>query len=132
VSVNRRGYGESTPFSSAELAVLTSGTDEERQDFVAKRGRELLSFVDTFIQANNIPSVEEDYTGRQGGVILLGWSLGAYVVLSALTQLETLSTDKLARLRSHLSSVIIHGGCALSLFPYLMTYIMYCGWIRLT
>jgi hypothetical protein len=86
---------------------MKSGSDEEKEAFLACRGYEIISFIGTFIQKNNGPMLSED--GKTGGIILLGCSYGNYPVISALSQVDSPSPDDCKLLQSHLKSIILYG-----------------------
>jgi pimeloyl-ACP methyl ester carboxylesterase len=104
VAINRRGYAGSTKYSDDEARVVLGGSDEEKEVYIASRGSEILSFIDTFIRQNRIPPAEE-----RGGVILLGWSIGTFPILSALSQIDSLGHERQELLQSYIKSVILHG-----------------------
>ena len=84
--------------------MVLGGSDEEKEVYIASRGSEILSFIDTFIRQNCIPPAEE-----RGGVILLGWSIGTFPILSALSQIDSLGHERQELLQSYIKSVILHG-----------------------
>ncbi|KAI0064173.1 hypothetical protein BV25DRAFT_1801051 [Artomyces pyxidatus] len=106
VSVNRRGYAGSTPFSSAEYAIPASGSEDEKTAFFKARGIEAATFIDKFVQQNDIPPISSD--GRSGGIGLLGWSAGNGVTLSVVAHLDELPSQTQARFVSHLRAVIMY------------------------
>ncbi|KAG5351270.1 hypothetical protein C0989_007164 [Termitomyces sp. Mn162] len=107
VALNRRHYPGSTAYSSHELGIAVSGgTDEQKDSEFKARGIEVATFIDHFIQQNNLPSIPED--GKAGGIILLGWSLGSAIALAAIANAYALSSDTRARLGAHIKSVIVY------------------------
>ncbi|KAG7095832.1 hypothetical protein E1B28_006527 [Marasmius oreades] len=120
VSINRRGYPGSTDFTDKELEVFSPTTDAEtesekqkqRVDYLKARGRELLTFVDTFIQKHDLPPISkvEGEMGTKkkcGGIAILGWSLGHTVTFATLADLEDAPKEVQARLAAYLRAHIL-------------------------
>jgi hypothetical protein len=107
IAINRRGYSGSTDYSENEKRVLNSGSNEEKEAFLAARGQEILSFIDTFVRHNDVPISSEDR--KTGGIILLRWSFGNYPVIAALSQVDSLPQERLGLLRNHLKSIVLYG-----------------------
>ncbi|KAK0224192.1 hypothetical protein IW262DRAFT_879465 [Armillaria fumosa] len=108
VAIQRRPFPGSTPFTDEELNVtLTGGSgDEERNFEIEMRGHEIASFVDIFIQNHNLPRVSSD--GNNGGVSLLGWSVGGGYVVAAIASIGTLPVDVQTRLGAYVRSMIVY------------------------
>lgn len=107
VAVNRRDYPGSTPLPAEDTALLTSGTDEQKAAFLKARGVELATFVDKFIERNEVPPISTD--GHTGGFALLGWSLGNAIALAAVANVDSLSATAQARWTSGMRALILHG-----------------------
>jgi hypothetical protein len=107
VSITRRGYKGSTPFSAADMNILASGADAEKIEFMKQRGLEIASFVDTFIQREGLHPISAD--GKKGGVALLGWSAGATFTASAIANVSALPPPVQARLASYIRAHIMQG-----------------------
>ena len=75
--------------------------------FIHDRGIEIAIFMDTFIRQHNIPLLSPDR--KSGGIALLGWSLGAAYVHSALSHLYFLPEPVRMHLAGYLHTVLIHG-----------------------
>ncbi|KAI0922398.1 hypothetical protein AcV7_005942 [Taiwanofungus camphoratus] len=105
VALNRRDYPQSTPYSSAELTVLSNGTDAEKTTFLQDRGIEIATFIDTFIQQENLPAVSSD--GKSGGVAVLGWSLGNSFTIATIANVDTLPAAVQQRLGSYIRALIM-------------------------
>ncbi|KAF8917706.1 hypothetical protein CPB85DRAFT_1431233 [Mucidula mucida] len=106
VALNRRPFPGSTPFTPEELDVtLTGGTgDADRDVQIEARGHEIAMFVAEFIKKFTIPALSQD--GKQGGVALLGWSVGAAYPLAAIGSAPTLPKDVKELLGSYIRSLI--------------------------
>ncbi|KIJ43828.1 hypothetical protein M422DRAFT_779668 [Sphaerobolus stellatus SS14] len=106
---NRRDYQGTTLYSDKELAQLQQGNEEELRDFFRNRGREWAGFLDGLINELQIPKPLETSSGNSGhgGLVLLGWSLGALEPLLLLGQFEGIPQDVKKRLDSYLKAVIL-------------------------
>lgn len=104
VSVTRRDYPGSTPFSADELLVLNgNGTESDRDQFQASRGLELVSFIDKFVQKEGIS------LSPKGGIAICGWSLGNSVTGSAIANFKSAPPSTIARLSPYIRTLVIHG-----------------------
>ncbi|KAJ7235286.1 Alpha/Beta hydrolase protein [Mycena haematopus] len=99
ISVNRREYPGSSPYSAEELTVFADGNDTERASLLEQQGRDLAMFVDSLITELSIP--------QAGGIALIGWSMGALFVLALIACIETLPIATQERLSSRVHSVIM-------------------------
>ncbi|KAI0312766.1 Alpha/Beta hydrolase protein [Amylostereum chailletii] len=105
VAVNRRPYAGSTPLTPEEASKATVGSDQEKEEYLNARGVELATFIDLFIQKNELPPADID--GKNGGVVLLPWSSGHGVVFSAIANLETLPGATQLRLSAYIRRTIL-------------------------
>lgn len=115
VAVDRRGYADSTPLPNPD-PILTDGTDAQKTEYLAKRGIEIATFVDNFIQLYNLPAMSDD--GESGGVVLLGWSLGCSFTLSAVANLDKLPKAVRHRLASYMKAHIMQCSCVINFWRY--------------
>jgi len=106
VAPNRRHFPGSTPYTPEELGVVLGGSEEQKDAWVASRGHELLTFIDTFCQKHNIPPISAD--GKSGGIAILGWSLGVPFANAALSSVHNFPADVRARLGSRLRAYMAH------------------------
>ena len=105
VALSRRDYPGSTPLSNKEKAVLNSGTDEEKAEFLKMRGLEVSTFIKCFDRENPISPIK----GATGGFAILGWSLGNSFALAAVANLDSLSEDLQTWWGDHLRALILYG-----------------------
>ncbi|KAI0755094.1 Alpha/Beta hydrolase protein [Daedaleopsis nitida] len=105
VAINRRGYPGSTALSAEDMAAL-AGTDEQKEAFIQARGLEVATFIDKFIEVNDIPPISED--GTAGGIALMGWSLGCCVSLSVVSHIRSYPQSVQKRLGAYLRAHILH------------------------
>ncbi|KAJ7916277.1 hypothetical protein B0H13DRAFT_2323552 [Mycena leptocephala] len=80
ISVNRREYPGSSPYSPEELAAFMEGTDSVRASLLEQQGRDLAMFLDGLIKELCIP--------QTGGVALIGWSMGTLFLLALISLLR--------------------------------------------
>ncbi|KAH8831519.1 Alpha/Beta hydrolase protein [Flagelloscypha sp. PMI_526] len=80
ISINRRGYGGSSPLTRDEAALLSSNGPK----FLDDRAQELLNFIHLFFQQENASHIE-------GGFGILGWSLGAISSIAAVANVQNAS-----------------------------------------
>lgn len=108
VALNRRHYPGSTEYRSGELNIVVSGgTEEEKDAELQARGIEIATFIDNFIQINDLPPISEDR--KTGGIILLGWSLGSVTAFATIASAGALPSDTRARLGARIRSIIVYG-----------------------
>jgi hypothetical protein len=126
VTLNRRGYAGSTPFTEEEVAPLAptitseddtaSATSRSHKvvsaqytTFLQQRGAEMARFLAWFIDHENIPPRSDDTNRASGGIALLGWSLGNATTLSMLAFANSLDPGLMQKLEPYLRKVIIFG-----------------------
>ncbi|KAF7376910.1 AB hydrolase-1 domain-containing protein [Mycena sanguinolenta] len=95
ICVNRREYPGSSPYSPAELKTFAEGTEAERTALLEQQGRDLAMFLDGL----SIPKAG-------GGIVLIGWSIGAIYLLALVACIKKLPTATQKRL-SGVRSVIM-------------------------
>ncbi|KAH7912848.1 hypothetical protein BJ138DRAFT_1111960 [Hygrophoropsis aurantiaca] len=105
ISLYRRDYAPSTPFTETEISPCRTGGDQE--DFLRLRGVEIAKFLLAFIRANNIPQASGP--SGEGGIVVIGWSLGAMHVHAMLAFLDALTKEAVAELERYLRTIIFHG-----------------------
>ncbi|TFK73131.1 hypothetical protein BDN72DRAFT_762223 [Pluteus cervinus] len=103
VAINRRDYAPTTLLTSAEIAVMSQG-DTGAQTYFQQRGNEIGLFIDKWLQQNTIPTVHNG----QGGIAIVGWSLGTVTAHSFLAHLDTLPAATLNRLAPYIHTVLLH------------------------
>lgn len=99
ISVNRREYPGSSPYSAQELTAFIEGTDAERASLLEQQGRDLAMFLDALLSELSIP--------QTGGIALIGWSMGTLFVLALIASIETLTTATQKRLSSFVHTVVM-------------------------
>ncbi|KAI6018352.1 hypothetical protein EDC04DRAFT_3118620 [Pisolithus marmoratus] len=106
VSLYRRGYGSSTPWSAKELALLQSSDDADHKEYLRLAGLQITKFLLTFAASQSIPKYVEER--KTGGIILIGWSLSAVYLNAALVSLDALTAEELRDLESYLHAVVYY------------------------
>ncbi|KAJ7029297.1 Alpha/Beta hydrolase protein [Mycena alexandri] len=99
ISVNRREYPGSSPYTIEDLTVFAEGSDVERSKLLDQQGRDLAMFVDGLI--------ESQFIAKTGGIALVGWSLGTVFLLSLIASMDTLHVNTKKRLSAQVHSVIL-------------------------
>ena len=107
VAITRRDYNGSTPYTAAEIQVISSGADSQKAQFLQNRGQEIATFIATFMQRNSLPPLSPD--GRSGGIALLGWSLGNSFTLATVANVLSYSPVEQNLLASNLRGLIMQG-----------------------
>ena len=74
-----------------------------------QRGAEIARFLSWFIDDEQIPPRSNDTNGINGGISLLGWSLGNTTTLSLLAFANTLDPGLMKKLAKHLRKVVVFG-----------------------
>jgi len=105
VCLNRRDYAPTTLYSPSELKVLSEGTETERVVFLQSRGIELAQFLNRLIDELSLPAPTAE--GNDGGLALLGWSLGNTATLATIASASCLSTEVQQRLQLYLRRLIL-------------------------
>ena len=129
VTMDRRGYAGSTPFSEEETSLIdpllsvTSSEDETPSatsrsnrvvsghytTFLQQRGAEMARFLAWFIEKENVPPRSKGAGRAIGGISLLGYSLGNITTLSMLAFASTLDPGLMKKLEPYLRKVIMFG-----------------------
>jgi len=99
ISVNRREYPGSSPYSAEELTVFVEGTDAERTSLLEQQGRDLAMFLDGLIKELSI--------SQTGGIALIGWSMGTIFLLALIAAIETLPAATQERLTTFVHTAIM-------------------------
>lgn len=104
VSIARRNYRGSTPYSIEELRVINNGTEEEKTHFELVQSQDLARFIAIFIEQFKLPSISAD--GTAGGVAVLGWSLGTVFTVGLTACVPSLSENERALFRRYLRASV--------------------------
>lgn len=104
VSVARRNYRGSTPYTKEELRVINNGTEEEKTNFSLSQSQEIAQFITIFIEQFKLPPVS---TNGTGGVGVLGWSLGTVFALGVTASVPSLPINERYIFQRHLRSLIL-------------------------
>jgi pimeloyl-ACP methyl ester carboxylesterase len=107
IAINRRGYKDSSPFTPEELAPLAAEgrTPEDSKKFMKGQAVELADFIKHLIDNNMVSRRHKD----QGGITLLGWSLGNAYVIDFLSHVSTLPDELSTLMKNYLSGYIVFG-----------------------
>ncbi|KAH8817791.1 Alpha/Beta hydrolase protein [Flagelloscypha sp. PMI_526] len=99
VSINRRGYGGTSPLTQDETDLLASNAAKAVDD----RGKELLNFIHLFVHQEDVPLLDIG-----GGFGLVGWSLGAVTAIAALANLEYVIGPIQETFKQGFRSLVLH------------------------
>ncbi|KAJ7165654.1 Alpha/Beta hydrolase protein [Mycena crocata] len=99
ISVNRREYPGSSPYSAEELTVFGEGTEVERASLLEQQGRDLAMFLQGLVEELAIP--------QAGGIALMGWSMGTLFLLSLIASMETLPNATKDTLSAFVHTVVL-------------------------
>ncbi|KAJ7342600.1 Alpha/Beta hydrolase protein [Mycena albidolilacea] len=99
ISVNRREYPGSSPYSTEDLTTFAEGNDAERASLLEQQGHDLAMFLDSLIAELSIP--------QSGGIALVGWSMGNLFLLALIACIQTLPTATRDRLSLFVNNAII-------------------------
>ena len=99
ISINRRDYPDSTPYTQAELDIFARGTDEERYTLMINEGINLSLLLDGLINELGLPPK----------IVLVGWSLGVVYTLAMLASIASLPEAVQERLTRSVKKMVIWG-----------------------
>lgn len=108
VSLARRDYAGSTPFSKDELSQLQGSDSTMHLQFLRDRGYEVAKFLSGLIEKHSLPSVD---SGGAGGLFVVGWSLGVLTMNAFVHFFPTYPISLQINLRKHLRSFVAYGTC---------------------
>ncbi|KAH8817851.1 Alpha/Beta hydrolase protein [Flagelloscypha sp. PMI_526] len=106
VSINRRGYGGSSPLTKDEANLFASNPTKS----VDERGEEILNFIHVFVQQENIPLLEAG-----GGFGLVAWSLGALTAIAGIANLENAIEPIRETFKKGFKSFVLHEPTAMTI-----------------
>ena len=110
VLINRRDYPGSTPLSDAELAQLGSPHLPTRAKALAQQGIDIGLFLAWLVREEKIPAMSVNWRGkRQGGIVLVAWSLAHTPLAGFLASADMLPADALRTLEPCLRAYCIFG-----------------------
>ncbi|KAI0332745.1 hypothetical protein GY45DRAFT_1344498 [Cubamyces sp. BRFM 1775] len=117
ILLNRREYPGSTPYTAEERALLPAVTDkpptdeatsrsatEMLEEFMQQRARELYECLQTLVADRSIPPVRSG--SESGGVVLVGWSLGATWMTALLSHVARFPVGKV-NLRDYMRRIVL-------------------------
>ncbi|KAI6130895.1 Alpha/Beta hydrolase protein [Pisolithus thermaeus] len=112
VSLHRRGYAPSSPWTEEEVALFTSSDLEDGKKFLRLAGLQIARFLLGFAASQGIPKYDKEKD--TGGIVLHGWSLGTLFSQAVLFALDGLTTEELGQLENYLHAVICHDPTAIT------------------
>ncbi|KAI6107801.1 hypothetical protein EDD16DRAFT_1620058 [Pisolithus croceorrhizus] len=106
VSLYRRGYAPTSPWTKEEEALFTSSDLEAGKEFLRLAGLQTAKFLLEFSVSQEIPKYDKER--KTGGILLIGWSLGALYPHAMLAALDGLTIEELGQLESYLHAVVYY------------------------
>ncbi|KIJ08394.1 hypothetical protein PAXINDRAFT_172940 [Paxillus involutus ATCC 200175] len=103
VGLYRRGYPPTTAWKETEPNPLDK---DQQEEFLKQEALQLAGFLTKFATSQAIPKINEEQ--KTGGIVVLGWSLGASYLHSLLAYLDVLPADQLKDLETYLYAVVSH------------------------
>ncbi|KAI8989169.1 hypothetical protein BD414DRAFT_486289 [Trametes punicea] len=130
ISLNRREYPGATPYTAEERALLPPVLDkpptnegeirsasEMLETFMRQRARELYECLQALVVERSIPRIRADSSAK-GGIILVGWSLGATWMTALLSHVSSFPVNDV-RLGEYIRRIVWYDppACLLG-YPY--------------
>lgn len=88
-----------------------------QEAFLSDRGLEIAYFLVRLIKEKAIPKIDKG-GGESGGIVLLGWSLGAITTLAFLANMWSYPSEIQETLKSYLRAFLVYGKVPVYLFSY--------------
>ncbi|KAK1230875.1 hypothetical protein PQX77_006021 [Marasmius sp. AFHP31] len=102
VSLNRREYPGSTPYSRSELEELHEG----RKLFLDRLALHLARFLKAFVEEQEIPPISNDR--KRGGIVIVGWSMGCVTSMTLLSSPDVLFEGLYNLLERYLKGLVLY------------------------
>ena len=106
VSLARRDYAGSTPFSEEELEQLRSPEKVAHLQFFRDRGHEIARFIAALADKHSLPPMSAN---GEGGICVLSWSLGVLTMNAFINFFPIYPSNLQACLRRYLKSLVAYG-----------------------
>ncbi|KAF8843471.1 hypothetical protein BDN67DRAFT_1008892 [Paxillus ammoniavirescens] len=103
VGLYRRGYPPTTAWKETDPNPLDK---DQQEEYLRQEALQLAGFLSKFATSQAIPKINEEQ--KIGGIVVLGWSLGASYLHSLLAYLDALPADQLKDLETYLYAVVSH------------------------
>ncbi|GJE91098.1 hypothetical protein PsYK624_072470 [Phanerochaete sordida] len=108
ITMNSRDYRGSTPYTTEELADMTSPDIEVQASAVRRWGREVAQFLAYVCQTLRIPATVGAENKQAGGLVLAVWSLSGAAALALLGDPRTMGTELTSTLAPYLRKIILY------------------------
>ena len=113
VTISRREYPYSTPYSPSELALLRSGNSTMNSEYFRLRSAEILNFLAWFTKKERIHRITDTQGMKRGGIVVIGWSSGFTSVAGLLAHVDRHRRDTVNLLEPYMRSIGAYGICGL-------------------
>ena len=107
--MNLRDYPGSTPYSTDELAALSSDDVTQQTAATKAHGDEVAAFLEYFIKKHGIPKIADADGSRTGGLALVTWSMSNILAFSFLGNVRSLSPETSSFLEQYVRAVVLYG-----------------------
>lgn len=98
ISVDRRGYGKTSPITADEWRMVESGTEADFLKYIKGQALELGQFIAALVKQQSLEKVS-----------VVGWSLASIWIGCLLAFSHELPAPDFQVLESHLTDFIFHG-----------------------
>lgn len=106
VSLYRRGYAPSSPWTAEEVALFMSPDLEDGKEFLRLAGLQIAKFLLEFAALQGIPKYNR--VKKTGGIVLNGLSLGTLYSQAVLSALDSLTTEEIGQLETYLHGILCY------------------------
>lgn len=113
VSLSRRGYHSTSPYTPSEHHLIRGGCKDTRATLFNEQCHDLGLFISKFIYQHKLPPVSAD--GKHGGVAILGWSMGSVFACGILTALPSQPAEFRELFTAHVRGLILFDVAAITL-----------------
>lgn len=109
ICLNRRDFPGSTPYRQDEIAMIKEGYDAERfTQFRIARGQEIGRFIRNIVEKERLPPPRRKPDGGvEGGVALLGWSLGNSFTMALLAHMRSMHPTTATAIQEYLHTYVV-------------------------
>jgi hypothetical protein len=109
VTISRREYLYSSPYSPSELGLLQRG--DSTTEFFRLRSVEIINFLAWFAKKEQIPPITDIQGSEHGGIVVIGWSSGFTSIAGLLAYIDQHKKDVVNFLEPYMRSICAYGTC---------------------
>ncbi|KAJ3555733.1 hypothetical protein NM688_g2410 [Phlebia brevispora] len=108
IFVNMRDYPGSSGFSEEELEALGSADPDIQAGATRNLGQDIAICLEFLVRTLEIPAITETQGRRNGGIALVGWSMGNMSTLAMLGKAQDLPEETIQFLQAYLRTVVLY------------------------